>query len=71
METEPNATHFGPRPVLPDDRTKKMKMLEEMLEEMCDIAEILHKNIKIPVSLGDAGALTKDKVKQLKEQLYG
>ena len=41
------------------------------LEEMCDIAEILHKNIKIPVSLGDAGALTKDKVKQLKEQLYG
>jgi hypothetical protein len=38
---------------------------------MCDIAEILHKNIKIPVSLGDAGALTKDKVKQLKEQLYG
>ena len=41
------------------------------LEEMCDSAEILHKNIKIPRSLGDAGALTVEKVKQLKEQLYG
>ena len=38
---------------------------------MCDIAEILHKNVKIPVALGDAGALNKEKVKQLKEQLYG
>lgn len=41
------------------------------VQEMCDIAEILHKNIKIPVALGDAGALNKEKVKQLKEQLYG
>ena len=41
------------------------------VEELCDIAEILHKNIKIPVALGDAGALNKEKVKQLKEQLYG
>jgi len=41
------------------------------VQELCDIAEILHKNIKIPVALGDAGALNKEKVKQLKEQLYG
>ena len=41
------------------------------IQEMCDIAEILHKNVKIPVALGDAGALNKEKVKQLKEQLYG
>ena len=41
------------------------------LGEMCDSAEILHKNITIPRSLGDAGALTIEKVKQLKEQLYG
>ena len=39
--------------------------------EMCDVAEILHKNIKLPRALGDAGALTKNKVKELKEQLYG
>lgn len=39
--------------------------------EMCDIAEILSKNIKLPIQLGDAGALNKEKVKQLKEQLYG
>jgi DNA primase len=39
--------------------------------EMCDIAEILHKNITLPRALGDAGALTKNKVKELKEQLYG
>ena len=39
--------------------------------EMCDIAEILHKNITLPKALGDAGALTKNKVKELKEQLYG
>jgi hypothetical protein len=38
---------------------------------MCEIAEILSKNVKIPVALGDAGALNKEKVKQLKEQLYG
>ena len=36
-----------------------------------EIAEILHKNITLPRELGDAGALTKYKVKQLKEQLYG
>lgn len=41
------------------------------VQELCDIAEILHKNIKIPVALGDAGALTKNKVKELKENLYG
>jgi DNA primase len=41
------------------------------IQEMCDIAEILSKNVKIPVALGDAGALNKEKVKQLKEQLYG
>jgi len=41
------------------------------VQEMCDIAEILHKNIKIPISLGDAGSLTKQKVKELKENLYG
>lgn len=40
------------------------------LGEMCDIAEILHKNIKIPMSLGDAGELQYNKVKDLKEQLY-
>ena len=40
------------------------------LGEMCDIAEILHKNIKIPISLGDAGELQYNKVKDLKEQLY-
>jgi DNA primase len=39
--------------------------------EMCDVAEILHKNIKLPRALGDAGALTKNKVKELKESLYG
>ncbi len=39
--------------------------------EMCEIAEILSKNIKLPVQLGDAGALTKVKVKDLKERLYG
>jgi DNA primase len=39
--------------------------------EMCEIAEILSKNIKLPIQLGDAGALNKEKVKQLKEQLYG
>jgi hypothetical protein len=38
---------------------------------MCEIAEILSKNIKLPVQLGDAGALTKVKVKDLKERLYG
>ena len=41
------------------------------LEELCDIAEILHKNIKIPVALGDAGELNEQKVKELKENLYG
>lgn len=41
------------------------------VQELCGIAEILHKNIKIPVALGDAGALTKNKVKELKENLYG
>ena len=41
------------------------------IQEMCEIAEILSKNVKIPVALGDAGALNKEKVKQLKEQLYG
>jgi len=41
------------------------------VQEMCDIAEILHKNIKIPIALGDAGSLTKEKVKDLKENLYG
>jgi len=38
---------------------------------MCDVAEILHKNIKLPPALGDAGALTKNKVKDLKDKLYG
>ena len=41
------------------------------IQEMCEIAEILSKNVKIPIALGDAGALNKEKVKQLKEQLYG
>jgi DNA primase len=41
------------------------------VQELCDIAEILHKNVKIPIALGDAGALTKNKVKELKENLYG
>lgn len=41
------------------------------VQELCDIAEILHKNIKIPARLGDAGSLTKQKVKELKENLYG
>jgi len=41
------------------------------VEELCDIAEILHKNIKIPVALGDAGELNEQKVKELKENLYG
>jgi DNA primase len=39
--------------------------------EMCEIAEVLHKNVRLPRALGDAGALTKNKVKELKEQLYG
>jgi len=43
----------------------------EKVQEMCDIAEIISKNVKIPQSLGDAGALTKNKVKELKESLYG
>ena len=41
------------------------------VQEMCDIVGILHKNVKIPIALGDAGALNKEKTKQLKEQLYG
>ena len=43
----------------------------ERVIEMCETAEILHKNIKLPAALGDAGALTKNKVKELKERLYG
>jgi DNA primase len=39
--------------------------------EFCEIAELLSKNIKLPVQLGDAGALNKQKVKDLKERLYG
>jgi DNA primase len=39
--------------------------------ELCEIAELLSKNIKLPVQLGDAGALNKQKVKDLKERLYG
>ena len=41
------------------------------VQEMCEIAELLSKNIKLPVQLGDAGALNKLKVKELKETLYG
>ena len=43
----------------------------ERVIELCETAEILHKNIKLPAALGDAGALTKNKVKELKERLYG
>lgn len=39
--------------------------------EMCEIAGLLSKNIKLPIQLEDAGALTKEKVKDLKETLYG
>ena len=39
--------------------------------ELCEIAELLSKNIRLPVQLGDAGALNKVKVKELKETLYG
>ena len=39
--------------------------------EMCDIVGLLSKNIKLPIQLEDAGALTKEKVKDLKETLYG
>ena len=38
---------------------------------MCDVVGLLSKNIKLPVQLEDAGALTKEKVKDLKETLYG
>ena len=41
------------------------------IQEMCEIAELLSKNIRLPVQLGDAGALNKLKVKELKETLYG
>ena len=39
--------------------------------ELGEIAEVLSKNIRLPVQLGDAGALNKVKVKELKETLYG
>ena len=39
--------------------------------ELCEISELLSKNIRLPVQLGDAGALNKVKVKELKETLYG
>ena len=41
------------------------------IAELCETAELLSKNIKLPVQLGDAGALNKLKVKELKERLYG
>ena len=41
------------------------------ITEMCDVVGLLSKNIKLPVQLEDAGALTKEKVKDLKETLYG
>ena len=39
--------------------------------ELCETAELLSKNIRLPAQLGDAGALNKVKVKELKETLYG
>merc|ERR1711991_806114 len=42
---------------LPEHRITKEASIK--VQEMCDIAEILHKNVKIPVALGDAGALNK------------
>jgi hypothetical protein len=38
---------------------------------MCLAAELTFKNIKLPVALGDAGALPLNQVIKLKEQLYG
>jgi len=52
----------------PDDAGQEAAI---RVQELCDIAEILHKNIKIPRNLGDAGSLNKQKVKELKENLYG
>ena len=47
------------------------QMAVEDVQNMCLAAELTFKNIKLPVSLGDAGALPLNQVIKLKEQLYG
>ena len=39
--------------------------------ELCESVGLLHYGIKIRKELGDAGALTHEHVKRLKERLYG
>lgn len=43
----------------------------EKVQELCEKAGLKHYHIKIPSSLGDAGALNQISVQKLKENLYG
>jgi hypothetical protein len=56
--------------ILFDPYTPRQEAVTEV-ENMCLAAELTFKNIKLPVALGDAGALPLNQVIKLKEQLYG
>jgi len=56
--------------ILFDPDTAGQEAVEDV-QNMCLAAELTYKNIKLPVALGDAGALPLNQVIKLKEQLYG